>query len=82
MVHYGRKLCFLNLINIPKIVLMSQYKIGLPICFENHPPVHDIKKRRRICRRCVYGWQKRIPQPFFFISLLVSRVNVLVNEKI
>ena len=80
MVHWWRKLCFLNLINIPKIVLMSQFKIAY--LFGKPSVVHDVKKRRRKCRRCMYGYQKRISQPFSFISLLVSTVNALINEKI
>ena len=59
---------------------MFQYEIAY--LFRKPPAVHDIKKRRRICRRCVYGYYKRISQPFSFISLLVSTVNALVNEKI
>jgi len=51
------------------------------ICFEK-PPVHDIKKRCKRCLWCVYGCQRCISQPFFFISLQVSTVKALVNVKI
>lgn len=40
------------------------------------------KEKMQGCLWCVYGCQRCISQPFSFISLPVSTVNALVNDKI
>ena len=76
---------FLNNGQLAANPLFSQFNLHTKSEFNDlfrKPPVHDIKNRCKKCLWCLYGCQRCISQPFSFISLPVSTVNALVNEKI